>query len=87
MTGTGHERPATTRHEPGRPGWRCQACAADWPCAAAKAELLAAPSRVRVALDLAREFGEAILVEPDVPVSIHYQRFLGWLHDPPGWLP
>ena len=68
-------------HRPIRPTWRCQDCADAWPCAPARQALLHeyAETRVQLALDLARDFGDAVTDLPGEPVPKLYVRFLGWI--------
>jgi hypothetical protein len=73
-------------HQPDRPTWRCTACAADWPCPNRQRELVRdhGTARTRLGLAMARDLGTAMTDLPEVPVSALYQRFLGWVRDPPG---
>jgi hypothetical protein len=70
-----------TGHRPIRPTWRCKDCAETWPCAPARQALLReyADTRVQLALDLARDFGDAVTDLPGEPVPELYVRFLGWI--------
>jgi len=71
-------------HEPVRPAWRCAACDEEWPCWRRRRELTLAcqGSRVTLALMLAEYFSEAAADRPDIPASVLYLRFLGWLRIP-----
>ena len=68
-------------HEPIRPAWRCVVCDEEWPCRRRRTELAldCEGSRVALALVMAQYFGEAAADRPDIPVSVLYLRFLGWL--------
>jgi hypothetical protein len=72
-------------HDPVRPSWRCRVCDEEWPCRWRRRELTLAchGSRVSLALMLAQYFGEAAADRPDIPASVLYARFLGWLRTPP----
>jgi hypothetical protein len=74
-----------TDHRPRRPTWLCTACGRQWPCPAARQDLLRehVDARVPLALDLARDFGDAIADLPGVPVPELYVRFLGWVRRMP----
>ena len=70
-----------SEHRPHRPSWLCVRCGQRWPCVPAQDDLLRehADTRVSLALDLARDFGDAVADLPDVPVPELYLRFLGWV--------
>jgi hypothetical protein len=70
-----------TAHRPRRPSWLCTSCGQPWPCLVARQELLRehADARVSLALDLARDFGDAVGDLPGLPVPELYVRFLGWV--------
>ena len=70
-----------TAHRPRRPSWLCTSCGQPWPCLVARQELLRehADARVSLALDLARDFGDAVSDLPGLPVPELYVRFLGWV--------
>ena len=68
-------------HEPVRPTWWCAACDEEWPCRHRRTQLSreCEGSRVTLALMLAQYFGEAAADLPNIPASVLYLRFLGWL--------
>ena len=71
----------TAAHRPQRPTWLCTGCGQAWPCRPARQELLRehADARVSLALDLARDFGDAVGDLPGQPMPELYLRFLGWV--------
>ncbi|RZU49259.1 hypothetical protein EV385_1001 [Krasilnikovia cinnamomea] len=73
----------TQRHTPDRPAWSCRACTEPWPCATAKADLLAefqaAPSALTVYLAAQMYDALADLHGPDQPRPPDWHdRFLAW---------
>jgi hypothetical protein len=74
-----------TAHRPSRPTWLCASCGQPWPCRTARQDLLNehVDSRVPLALDLARDFGDAVADLPGEPVHQLYVRFLGWVRRAP----
>ncbi len=81
-------RPAGTGvslHLPARPSWACTGCSAPWPCPTRRLELTAEYAYAHVSLSL---YLTSCLVEashdmPSAEAGALYQRFLGWLRDPP----
>jgi hypothetical protein len=76
-----------TEHLRGCPGWDCRACAAPWPCADARAGLLAEfrafPSGL--AVYMAAQMQEALyeLASNGGPLPPDfYERFLAWVRHP-----
>ncbi|MDG4809679.1 flavin reductase [Micromonospora sp. WMMD1120] len=76
------------RHSPVRPFWFCACCVRPWPCADAKAELVADYSEEPklLGVDMAdclteagRDLAELYWTAPD-PVEM-YGRFLGWIKE------
>jgi hypothetical protein len=77
-------RHLTSRHEPARPGWRCEACGDEWPCRQRRNELTleCGGNRLALAVLMARYYAVAVDDHPGVPASVLYLRFLGWLPRP-----
>ncbi|MFI2661357.1 hypothetical protein [Micromonospora carbonacea] len=68
-------------HLPVRPTWACTGCGDPWPCAAARAHLLAeyADDQLMLSVHLARHLVDAISdLTPGKPGE-RYARFLGWV--------
>jgi hypothetical protein len=68
-----------------RPSWRCAACGDPWPCPTRREQLLAeyGNSRVSLSLYLSSCLVEATQDLPHHQAGAHYQRFIGWLREPP----
>ena len=69
-------------HSHDRPHWDCRVCGAPWPCASARAGLLAEyrafPSLLRVYLSAQMyEALDDLLASGEVPADLH-ERFLSW---------
>lgn len=71
----------TSRHQPLRPSWRCAGCGDEWPCLRRRDELTVESdgSRVTLSILMAGYFAEAVDDHPEVPGTVLYLRFLGWL--------
>jgi hypothetical protein len=67
-------------HLPVRPTWACIGCGDPWPCAAARAHLLAehADDQLMLSVHLARHLVDAISDLPPGKPGERYARFLGW---------
>jgi len=73
-----------TEHRGDRPTWTCPACAQPWPCAPAKAQLIAEfrrrPSSLTIYMSAC--MGEALndLATPgEAPPDDLYERFVAWI--------
>lgn len=65
-------------HSPDTITWQCLACAEEWPCPAARDELLrwGEPS---AEVTLVQAMEDAMIALPEVPSEKMLERFLGWL--------
>jgi hypothetical protein len=70
---------AGAEHQPVAATYDCRACAENWPCAAARAYLLATtPDRVQLAMRLWDELEAAAGVLADEGPTHLFERFLKW---------
>ena len=69
-----------TGHVPARRTWLCVSCGRDWPCTAARVELLDEYQDVPVALAmyLGSAFVECAIEMADIPVGELSRRFFAW---------
>lgn len=80
------------QHWPHRPGWICDADAADWPCEALRGHLLVSTSAVEISMAMASHYIAAVR-ELDLPPAEVHRRLFGWINGPtppepaPGWHP
>jgi hypothetical protein len=74
-----------TEHVPTAQTWACVQCGHQWPCQAAKTDLLSEYAEVPVALALylASAFVECAHDLENKPAQELYRRFFGWLQFPP----
>lgn len=81
MTGLGLSGEQSEEHHPQRPSWNCGTCGNEWPCACARANLIAesAVGRTSVLVYLAMCLADAIadLSADRLPPDL-YDRFVGW---------
>lgn len=68
-------------HVPHRPGWRCRACEAEWPCVRRKDELVRDADRnlAVVTAQMTECFRLAVTDLPEVPAFVLSLRFIAWV--------
>ena len=65
-------------HEPAKPSWDCDTCAAAWPCAEAREHLAAYLGQVALAIHMCERLDDAAGDLRHVPPPELFRRFLSW---------
>lgn len=65
-------------HAPERPSWRCRGCGTPWPCAPAKADLIATTDLVGRVIYMGLHVGDLMSDQPTLDSEAVFDRLLGW---------
>lgn len=67
-----------TTHVPKAPSWRCRDCRTPWPCAPARADMMASMDRTARVIYISMQMAEAAKDQPHLSADELFARFLGW---------
>ncbi len=72
----------STEHVAHRPSWDCKRCGDPWPCATARADLVAELNTIQLALYTWTHREEAAADLRGMPMAEAFDRFLAWTRPP-----